>query len=105
MARMCVGAALSVARLRWKSVPMMLSGARSRRSCASSSKPVASGTGGVSGLEHRDVRGFQIRPFGAGTGGKELLSPHGLVALAPAELGVARDLFPQPQDPVSQGPG
>src|SRR5947209_19171035 len=80
----------------------MASGSTSSRSCwAISSRPVASGTGGVPGLEYVDRRAPARRPVLL----QDLLGAFGLVALAPAAAGLAVDHVAQPQDPVGQGLG
>src|SRR6478609_1962714 len=87
------GSTTMVALSRKWTVSRTASACASRRSCASSSSPVASGTRRAPGL--RDVhRGRH--------GGDDLLGPLGLVALAPAELGVLLDHLAQLEDPVHE---
>src|SRR5205085_4311260 len=77
----------------------MASGSTCSRSCwAISSRPVASGTCGVPGLEYVDRRAPARRPALL----QDLLGAFGLVALAPAAVGLAVDHVAQAQDAVGQ---
>src|SRR4051794_11166333 len=86
----------SAAFSRKNSVSETLSGSASRSSRARSSRPVASGTRGVSGGHHVD-RGRVCRGIL-----DELLGADGVVALAPAEGRVLEDLRAQLEDPVDE---
>src|SRR6476646_7994011 len=96
---MCRGA-ISIAPLprKW-TVSTTLPSWASRRSCASSSRPVASGTGALgSSLDF---------PGGAGGGAPirshdDLLGADRVVALAPALVGAGDDLLAQLEDAVHQ---
>src|SRR5205823_13411804 len=92
------GLATSVARPRWNSVSRIESRCASRSSWAVSSSSVASGTGGVSGLEHVDGGGREVRAVR-----QELLGAPRRVPLAPARAMVALDLVAQPEDAVHEG--
>src|SRR5579875_3038101 len=85
------GSTISVARARWKLVSSTESGSIARSSCAVSSSPVASGTGGVPGLEHVDGGTLERR-----VGLQQLLGADGVVAGPPAGPLVPLDLLAQP---------
>src|SRR5436305_8493648 len=93
---MRAGSTTSVARSRKWSVSTTASACASRRSWASSSSPVASGTRRAPGLRHVDRR-----RRGA-LGGDDLLGALGPVALAPAEVGVLLDHLAQLEDAVHE---
>src|SRR5437773_843990 len=78
-------------------VPRTLSASASNSSWASSSRPVASGTCGVSGLVDVDAR-----RTGAGVA-HDLLCAARVVAVAPAQRRVLLDHRAQPEDAVHEG--
>src|SRR3954463_2945558 len=87
----CAGSTIRVPWSRKWTVSRTASACASRRSCASSSSPVASGTRRAPGLRH--VR--------CGRDGLEdLLGALGPVALAPAEVRLLLDHLAQLEDPV-----
>src|SRR5947209_8833419 len=100
MVRIRSGLATSVARPRWNSVSTIDSPSCSRSSCAVSSSPVASGTGGVPGLENLHVRALD-RSLAL----EQLLGSDRVVACTPAFTPVALDLVAQPENPVCQSLG
>src|SRR5205807_8772255 len=89
------GLTTNTARPRWNSVSSTVSESMSRSSRAVSSSSVASGTGGVSGLENVDRGRGRLS-------GEHLFGSPGLVALAPARRRVAEHLGTEPQDPVGE---
>src|SRR4051794_37318496 len=89
----CAGSTTRVPWPRKCTVSRTASACASRRSCASSSSPVASGTRRAPGLRHVD-RG--------GHGGDDLLGALGAVALAPPEVRLLLDHLAQLEDPVHQ---
>src|SRR5947209_2210675 len=91
---------MSTARPRWNSVSRIESLCASRSSWAVSSSSVASGTGGVSGLEHVDGGTGEVRAVR-----QELLGTPRGVPVAPARAMVALDLVVEPEDPVHEGFG
>src|SRR5512146_1344619 len=84
---------------RKNSVPRTASACASRSSWASSSRPGASGTGGLPGLEDVD-RGLLVVPVVVL--GDDLDGALGAVALAPAQRGVELDHRAQLQDAVHE---
>src|SRR3954471_5784390 len=87
------GSMSSVAWRRKNSVPRTMDSSWSRSSPASSSSPVASGTGGVPGREH--VGGVRV-------GVDELLGAAPAVARAPALVGAALDGALELEDAVHE---
>src|SRR3954452_12996142 len=94
--RIAFGGTWSAALSRKNSVSWTLSESCSRSSRARSSRPVASGTRGVSGGEDVDRRSVLDRAR------KRLFGPDRVVALAPAERRVLEDLRAQLQDAVDE---
>src|SRR4051812_5387542 len=90
---MRAGSTISAALSRKNSVSRTASACTSRRSWASSSSPVASGTRRAPGLGHVD---------GRADGVDDLLGALGVVALAPAEVGLLLDHLAQLEDPVHE---
>src|SRR4051812_33442484 len=87
------GLTRSVPLSRKYSVPRTDPASASVSSCASSSRPVASGTGGV--RRPKDVDGGLLRGIGFGD---DLLGAARAVALAPAHVGVVLDHLAQLED-------
>src|SRR3954469_7160093 len=87
------GSTISAALSRKYSVSRTASACSSRRSWASSSSPVASGTRRAPGLRDVDRRGDGV---------DDLLGALGVVALAPAEVGLLLDHPAQLEDPVHE---
>src|SRR3954454_5692148 len=90
---MRAGSTMSAPLSRKYSVSRTASACSSRRSWASSSSPVASGTRRAPGLRHVDRRADRV---------DDLLGALGVVALAPAEVGLLLDHLAQLEDPVHQ---
>src|SRR5436305_13439106 len=91
------GLTSSVPLSRKYSVPSTEEASASVSSWARSSRPVASGTGGVPREEDVDRR------FGGGLRAREdLLGPARAVALAPAHVGVVLDHLAQLEDPAHE---
>src|SRR5256885_17082434 len=90
---MRVGSTIRAAFSRKNSVSRTASACRSRRSWASSSSPVASGTRRAPGLGDVD-RGAD--------GVDDLLGALGVVALAPAEVGLLLDHLAQLEDQIGR---
>src|SRR3954454_6138800 len=100
MSPMLCGATWTAPLSRKNSVARTASGCASRRSWASSSRPGASGTGGVSGLEDVDRR---LLLEVLDVLGQQLDGALGAVALAPAQGRVLLDHGAQLEDAVHQG--